>query len=253
MASKTLMLMRIPFYNIFLDNLSTSELLTDVHRIFENQVSGQIVFFVNAHCFNVAQKNEAYRRALQQADYVLNDGTGIRLASWFQRIGLKENMNGTDLIPKILEYSTRLQARIYLLGGRPGVALEASRNLSRYLPDINIVGARDGFFSPEDNLKILQDITEKQVDILIVGMGVPRQEIWLSQHVEDLPTVRLAVAGGAILDFQAGRVKRAPTWMQKAGMEWFYRLSQEPRRLFMRYLYGNILFFVNLARSQKSN
>jgi exopolysaccharide biosynthesis WecB/TagA/CpsF family protein len=161
-------------------------------------------------------------------------------------------MNGTDLIPKMLEYSTRLQARVYLLGGRPGVALEASRNLSRYFPEINIVGTHDGYFSEEDNRDIIRDITEKQTDILIVGMGVPRQEIWLSQHIEHLPTVRLAVAGGAILDFQSGRVKRAPAWMQKAGMEWFYRLSQEPRRLFMRYLYGNILFFVNLARNRKA-
>jgi len=243
--------MRIPFYNIFLDNLSTAEVLTDIHSIFEDGISGQTVFFVNAHCFNVAQKNEEYRKALQQADYVLNDGTGIRIASLFQRIRLKENMNGTDLIPKILEYSTHLQTRVYLLGGRPGVALEASHNLKQKIRGLNIVGVCDGYFGRDETRKVLRDITDKKADILVVGMGVPRQEIWLRKNIDHLPTVRLALAGGAILDFQAGRIKRAPHWMRKAGMEWLYRLSQEPRRLFKRYLYGNLLFFINLAKNHR--
>jgi len=202
------------------------------------------VFFVNAHCVNIANVNYDYAAALHRAEFALNDGIGVELASRFLDQPLPCNLNGTDWIPALFD---RLQAtgeryRVYLLGARQSVVEAASTLLPLRWPCLNIVGSRNGYFSDQDAL--IADIERASPDILLVAMGVPKQELFIDRHWEILKNqrLRLALAGGAVLDFMTGTVPRAPAWMRHGRIEWLYRLWFEPKRMWKRYLWGNLRF-----------
>jgi N-acetylglucosaminyldiphosphoundecaprenol N-acetyl-beta-D-mannosaminyltransferase len=229
------------YYNIDMDVLDTPETLSRFRGYLETD-SNHIVFFINAHCFNIAQKNIKYRETLNQSDILLNDGIGIKLGAKKIGIHLKENMNGTDFVPKLLEFARDQNKNVYFLGGRDEIATIAAQKMRQRFPGISIVGSRNGYFDFENDQDILNEIIQKKTEILIVGMGVPRQELWLTKNKDKLSGVKISIAGGAILDFLSENVVRAPGWMQKIGMEWVFRLLQEPRRLFKRYFIGIPLF-----------
>jgi N-acetylglucosaminyldiphosphoundecaprenol N-acetyl-beta-D-mannosaminyltransferase len=239
-----------PFYNLRVNTIDTAECLTICSAFYESNKSHSL-FFINAHCFNIAQKNEAYRKALLEADLILNDGIGIDLAAKINKVKLKENMNGTDLIPKLIEQGFQKNKSIFLIGGVPGIIEQTKAALERKHKGIKIAGTRSGYFSNEENTEIIQQINSSGVELLVIGMGVPRQELWLMENIDKLNTVRLAIGGGAIVDFIAGKVQRAPKWMQKVKLEWFYRFINEPRRLFRRYFIGNFVFFINILKLRK--
>jgi len=224
-----------------MDVLTTKETLA-ICEEFVTSASNHLIFFINAHCFNIAQKNEAYRDALNQTDLLLNDGIGIYLGAKKLGIQIKENMNGTDFIPRILEFAKEHKQNVYLLGGTDGVALKAKIRTEDKIPGISIVGVRNGYFDFQNDQAVIDDIISRKTDILIVGMGVPRQELWLTKNKDLLRGVKISIAGGAILDFISEKVVRAPQWMQKSGTEWVFRLLQEPARLFKRYALGIPLF-----------
>lgn len=234
------------YYNIQLNVLNTSEVLSICQNdILQNDIN-KLIYFINAHCFNIAQKNKSYLNAINDADILLNDGIGIKIGSFFTTIKLKENMNGTDLIPKILEFSKLNNLNVYLLGGVKGVASTAKKNIEKKLTGITIVGAKSGYFDFNNDDEIVEDINNCKTDILLVGMGVPRQELWLSKNRNKLTGVKISIAGGAILDFLSREITRAPNWMRRTGTEWIYRLVNEPHRLFKRYFIGIPVFFLHI-------
>ena len=238
------------YYNIKFDNLDTAETLAACNRLY-GSLDCHLVFFINAHCFNIAQKNQAYRKALNDCDILLNDGIGFKLGAKFTGIAVKENMNGTDFVPKLCRQACEMGKNVYLLGGEEGIAREAKENLEKRFPGIAIVGTRNGFFDFDRDEEIVKDIIDRKTDLLIVGMGVPRQELWLMKNRKKLGGVSIAVAGGAVLDFISGNVPRAPMWMQRSGTEWVFRLYNEPRRLFTRYFIGIPEFFINLITARQ--
>ncbi|MBE0652691.1 MAG: WecB/TagA/CpsF family glycosyltransferase [Bacteroidales bacterium] len=232
---------RVPFYHLTLDLMNSVQALGSFRKMLsEKRAKTNLLYFLNAHCFNISLINHEYYKALRGTDLLFNDGIGIKLGAFLKRIDLIENLNGTDLIPKIIKLAFDLNKKIYLLGAREGVADNAANNLRAQYPGIQIVGVSSGFFG--DDSELIAKINQSKADLLIVGMGVPRQEIWLKEHSHKLESVKLAVAGGAILDFISNKVKRAPFWVRKAGFEWAFRFIQEPSRLFKRYFYGNFLF-----------
>ncbi|QQS50429.1 MAG: WecB/TagA/CpsF family glycosyltransferase [Bacteroidota bacterium] len=239
------------FYNLSLNILDTPKCL-EICSDFLMGKQCRTLFFINAHCFNMAQKNEAYKICLDKADLVLNDGIGIELAARYSGISLPENMNGTDLIPKIIEMAYNQNKKFFLLGGQPGVIEKTKEVLEKKHPGIKIVGSHSGYFDSAENEKIITEINNSQANLLIVGMGVPRQEIWIMENLERFNQLKLAIGGGAIVDFIAGKVKRAPLWIQKIKMEWFYRFIHEPKRLFKRYFVGNFVFFMYIIRLKYS-
>lgn len=206
------------------------------------------IFFINAHCFNVAQKNLKYRDQVNEAEVVLNDGIGVELGAKFFDIELKDNLNGTDFTPEVLEMANTLEKSLYILGGKPGIAKKAGENIQKRFPNIRIAGTSDGYF--KDSEKMISEINRSKPDLLLVGMGVPLQEDWISKHIEQLD-VTIAMAVGAFLDFTSGTVKRAPLAVRKFRLEWMYRLLLEPKRMFKRYLIGNITFFYHIFRLAK--
>jgi len=244
------LVMREKFFNLFIDNINTEESLA----LFDNYLDSNQnhhIYFINAHCFNLAQSNKKYFEALNHADLLLNDGIGVKLASKIYGLRLKENMNGTDLIPKIIRKTYQRNEGIYLLGGAPGVAEEAAERLRRKHEGIKISGFHDGYFSQDENKRIIQSINESGAKLLVLGMGVPLQELWIHQHSHELKNIRISIAGGAILDFISKRIKRAPRFMRKTGLEWFYRFYLEPDRMFKRYFQGAFIFLRHIFRLRK--
>jgi alpha-1,3-mannosyltransferase len=198
------------------------------------------VAFANAHALNVAAKNSDFRKALQNS-IVFNDGVGMDIAGKILfGAFFRENLNGTDFVPNYLRH-TRHRYRVFLLGARPGVAERAAHRLSMLNPNHRICGYHHGHFDIESAAKIAELIRKSEPDILLVAMGNPKQELYLQVHLA-ATGCRLGIGVGALFDFLAGEVPRAGPRIQKARLEWVFRLAQEPGRLARRYLLGNPLF-----------
>lgn len=236
---------KAPFYHVHLDILDTQAVLSEVDNYFSN-TKHHTVFFLNTHCFNLAAKDLQYRSILKKCDLILNDGVGVEIASWLAGNKIKENLNGTDLIPQIIELAVSKDKKLFLLGAQEDVIHEAASCLKKKYPGINIAGISNGYF--DDDIEVINKINDSCAEILIVGMGVPLQEKWIIKNFDALKFVKVSVAGGAIFDFLSGRYKRAPLVMRKLRLEWFFRFIQEPKRLLGRYFGGSILFLVNLIK-----
>ena len=188
--------------------------------------------FCNAHTLALALKSRAFMESLSGLT-LFNDGVGLDIAAMALRgRRFPDNLNGTDLVPRLLAAASG--SRIFLLGGRDGVAAEAARRLQEAWPQHEIVGHHDGFFEPGETPGILDRIESLHTDILLLGMGHPRQEMFIARHGAHL-NASLVICCGALLDFLAERVPRAPLLMRRLRLEWLFRLAHEPRRLAHRY------------------
>ena len=227
----------IPFANC--TRTQAIERLDELLRNSRRNGRAAFAAFINAHCMNIAYKDSHYASILKdEADVVWPDGIGIKLAGRILGFDVPYNVNGTDLFPLIC----RQKYTVYMLGAAPGVAEQAMRNASAQFPDATFVGSCHGYFSEEHKEQdAIAEINALNPDILLVALGVPRQEKWIAAHRGEL-RCGVAVAVGGLLDFISGRIPRAPLWMRDNGLEWCYRLYQEPVRLFKRYIIGNPLF-----------
>ncbi|MGP6085892.1 WecB/TagA/CpsF family glycosyltransferase [Antarctobacter jejuensis] len=204
------------------------------------------IYFLNAHCANMRARDPEYAAALQRADVILPDGIGVELAARMRGAGLTENLNGTDLTPKLLHAAARRGQSVFLFGAKPGTADAAARKLALSIPGLRIAGTRDGYDGAANSAEAIAEINASGADILLVAMGVPRQELWINTHADEL-NPRLVLGVGALFDFLSGNVQRAPQPVRKAGMEWAWRLAMEPRRMANRYLVGNFTFMARAA------
>ncbi|WGV20313.1 MULTISPECIES: WecB/TagA/CpsF family glycosyltransferase [unclassified Pseudomonas] len=203
-----------------------------------------VLGFVNAHAMNLVVRDGAYHQALSAADVLLRDGSGMAIL--YRRLGLEPglNMNGTDFIPRLMAaYRGR---RVAFWGTRqPYLDQAAQRSAALYgvLP----VSVHDGFASVDSYLQLAREL---QPELIVLGMGMPRQEA-VAARLAATGGPCLIVCGGAILDFLGGKVNRAPEWLRRLGGEWLYRLWREPKRLFMRYVVGNPLFLLRTLRYRR--
>lgn len=197
--------------------------------------------FINAHCVNMLAADQGYADALSRADYLLPDGSGLSLASRLAGVTLGENLNGTDLFPEMCREAAEQGVSIYLLGGKPGVAADAAEEMVARYPDLVIAGTRDGYWNRGNQRAVLAEINATGAGIVLVGMGVPLQEKWIDLVRSQL-TAPIAMGVGGLFDYYSGGVARAPALFRAAGSEWVWRLMQEPRRLFVRYVLGNPVF-----------
>lgn len=206
-----------------------------------------LVAYVNAHTLNLASTDSSYREILCSADVVLNDGAGVGIAGRLRKSPFPENLNGSDLNPKILELAARKGWSVYLLGAHPGVASQAAEKLRTKISGLDVVGTHDGFFSRSEDARVAEEIRVSGADVVMVAMGNPLQERWLAQNLR-ATGCQLGVGVGAFFDFSAERVRRAPAWMNRFGVEWLWRLALEPGRLWRRYVVGNPVFLWRVAR-----
>jgi exopolysaccharide biosynthesis WecB/TagA/CpsF family protein len=227
-------------------NVADADPASVVRRLLDG--SKRRVAFLNAHCANVLSRDGAYAEAMATADTILPDGIGVDLAAKMTGRRLTANLNGTDFTPRLLREAARRGMSVYLMGAEPGVADKAADKLCLDIPGLRIAGTRDGYAGAADTDAAIAAINASGADILIVAMGVPRQDIWLAQNAHRLAP-RLSLGVGALFDFLAGRVRRAPEVVRRSRMEWAWRLAMEPRRMAGRYLVGNVTFMARAARN----
>jgi len=218
------------------DNVTTAEALTTIETMIDSRQPHYVVT-ANVDFLAQAQGDAELRRILANADLALCDGTPLVWASRLLGNPLPERVAGADLTPLLLKVAAEKQQRVYFLGGAPEALAEAVRRLQREHPTLVMAGHYSPPFRPlaeADNEEIVRRIREAQPDLVFVAFGCPKAEKWIAQHYR-AAGAPVMVGVGATIDFLAGRVKRAPRWMQRAGLEWVFRLIQEPRRLWRRY------------------
>jgi len=196
---------------------------------------------------SVADSN--LRQRVNKIDLVAPDGQPVRWAmNLLHRTRLRDRVCGPDLTGKVCEAAAKEGVRVYLFGSTPETLERLSGKLSEHFPGLKISGMQPDRFreaTPEEDLEDIQRINQSGAGLVLVGRGCPRQERWVADHRGKINAAMMAV--GAAFDFYAGNLKRPPLWMQKNGLEWLYRLKQEPRRLFFRYLVTNTLFLWRLG------
>jgi N-acetylglucosaminyldiphosphoundecaprenol N-acetyl-beta-D-mannosaminyltransferase len=186
------------------------------------------------------QTHAGLRKAYEDAALVVADGTPLVWASRVLRRPLPGRVAGSDLVPAILEHAeTRTSPlRVFLVGAAPGVAKRAAQVIPNRWKNVEVVGTHSpppGFEGdPNENANILDAVSEAQPELLIVGLGAPKQELWVAEHYQQLEA-KAAICAGATIDFLAAEKQRSPVWMRRAGLEWVHRLASEPRRLAKRY------------------
>ncbi len=219
------------------DNVTTSETIALIERMI---ASRQPHYLVTANVDFIVQAREdvELRRILFDAHLVLCDGTPLLWASRWLGNPLPERVAGSDLVPLLIEVAARNKYRLFLLGATPDSASHAVSKLQAQYPELIIAGHYSPPFNKlldMDHDEIKRRISAAKPDLLFVSFGCPKQEKWIAMHYRALG-VPVVAGVGATIDFLAGHVKRAPLWMQKCGAEWIFRVAQEPRRLFRRYL-----------------
>ena len=206
------------------------------------------IAFLNAHCVNLSRTDMAYRRALG-AFTVLPDGVGVDIAAKLL-CGAKftENLNGTDFVPRLLD-ALKQPLRVALVGGKAGIGAKAAARLSGLVPRHDYIPVADGYFGDRGRRSVLDRLEAAKADIVLVAMGVPSQELFILDHL-DKRHGKVFVATGALLDFLAGEVPRAPLMLRRLRLEWAFRLALEPSRLWRRYVLGNPKFLFGIVRDK---
>ena len=210
------------------------------------------VMYVNAHVLNMSREYPELRAALEDADLVYCDGYGVRLAAKALDVEIPHRMTGADWIWDLATLCEATGQSLYLLGSEPGVTREAAERLRLRYPRLNVAGSHHGYFepgSPHDE-RVIEDINARHPDIVLVGMGTPRQELWVERHAPRLEC-DVVWTVGALFDYVSGRVPRAPHWLADNGLEWIFRLAIEPQRMWRRYLLGNPVFLSRVFQSAK--
>ena len=188
-----------------------------------------VVVTPNAEIGYDAARDPEFCALLNRADLMLPDGAGVVLAAKLRKTPLKEKVAGIDFARNMLDVFARRGTKLFLLGSRPGVAEQAAEKMKELAPGLEICGTADGYF--KDETPVIEQIKASGAQAVFVCLGAPKQEKFMLDHRDELPAVRLMAGLGGSLDGFAGNVKRAPDWMIKTNLEWFYRLCKEPSRI----------------------
>lgn len=206
------------------------------------------LFFANAHTLDLAAGSTSDRRILNEADFVFGDGTGVRWAARLAGVRLRANLNGTDLVPALLAAADGDGRSCFLLGAEPAVVAGATAVIARDYPGWRVVGSHHGFLDADADARVRDAIAAARPDLLLVGMGNPRQERWIAAHRAELP-VRLAIGVGALFAYMSGDHRRAPPSMRRLGLEWLFVLFLQ-RHKWRRYLFGAPRFLFRVLRAR---
>lgn len=243
-----------------MNRLSVSILGVRVHAVGQGDLIEQVISwvkhgerytltYVNAHCLNLAAEDASYRELLNHTDLVYVDGIG---AVWAGRLfgcrGLKK-VTGRNWITELCNRGEQESLRVYLLGARPGVAEAAGKVLGQRYPRLVICGAADGYFRKKTEEQVINEICELHPQVLLVGMGAPTQERWVAKNQHRIP-VEVCWSVGALFDYLAGLEKPVPTWLERIGMEWAWRLKEDPKGKWRRYGLGIPLFIGRVVRQR---
>lgn len=231
---------KVKILNVEIQNLTEQELL--------QQMKQGVLITPNVDQIVKLQKDREFYEIVKKAEWVVCDSKILLLCSKLLRSPLREAIPGSGFFPHFYMYHKDDEdCKIFLLGAMEGVAKKAMENINRKVGREIVVGAYSPSYGfekkQEENEDIYKMINESGANVVLVGVGCPKQEKWIDTHKAQMPGVELWMALGATIDFEAGNVKRAPGWVQKIAMEWFYRFLMEPRRMFKRYFVDDPKFF----------
>lgn len=227
----------LDFSNItFKDAVSFASKLTETGK-------KEVIFPANVESIMLARNDTYLQKIYNEASILLPDGMPVVWASHFLGTPLKEKISGPDFLPLYLESISAGEYSVFIVGGEEGVAERTALNLSGTIKGLKIAGTMHGYFNKSgyENTVVIERINSSGASVLIVAMGTPLQEKWIYENIKHL-TVRIAIGVGAAIDFLSGNKSRAPEWMCNNGLEWVFRLFQEPARLWKRYLVRDIQF-----------
>jgi len=238
---------KVKLLNVEIDNLSMLELL--------QRLQSGFVVTPNVDHLMKLQKDPEFLAAYAAADYKTCDSQMLMFAARFLGTPLKEKVSGSDFFPAFCKFHRDNEAiTIFLLGGAQGVADRARTRINHKIGRDIVIGSHSPSFGFEKNeaecLAMIDLINQSGATVLGVGVGAPKQEKWLLKYKELLPNVKIFLAIGATIDFEAGVVKRAPKWLSKLGLEWLFRIASDPQRLWKRYLVDDIPFFWLLLKQK---
>ena len=243
---------KINIGGVLIDNVSMDETLEHIEHFIKE---GKPCYLTNPNVDVIMRftKDKDFADYYRKGALCTADGTPIMWAARFLGTPLKEKVSGSDLVPRVCELANRKGYKLFFLGGRPGAADAAKETLLKRLPHLNIVGTYAPPFGFEKDTtelaRIASMIKEAKPDILFVGLGAPKQENWIRDNYKNLG-VPVFMGVGVTFEFIAGIVKRAPKWMQSAGLEWLWRLMMEPGRLWKRYLIDDMPFFFLILKQR---
>lgn len=227
-------------FGLPVDHLTSAQVVERADALLSEGRRG-LVLHVNAHCINLARTRPELRTALLSAQVLHCDGSGVRLAARIIGVQPPPRTSYSELMPELLRGAAERGWRLFLLGGTQEAVEQAARQLGAKHPDVRLVGYAHGFFDRQrdsaDTRSVIDQINASGADVLVVGFGMPAQELWLHAIWPRLQ-VPVAFAGGAVIDRLAGTARDAPEWAARMGLEWLIRLVREPRRLAGRYLIG---------------
>jgi N-acetylglucosaminyldiphosphoundecaprenol N-acetyl-beta-D-mannosaminyltransferase len=241
----------ITLLGVRVDDVTMSEALARVDDFMQEARLHQIVT-VNPEFIVAAQEDVGFLRALNEGDLNLPDGANLLRAAKAQGTPLRERVAGTDFIWYLCGLAAISGWNVFLLGGREGVGGQAGARLQARYRRLKIVGTFEGSPDARDEPEILARINESGAEMLFVAYGAPAQDIWIQRNRGNLPNVRVAIGVGGAFDFIAKRIRRAPTWMQRIGLEWLFRLLIQPWRAKRQWALAEFTFLMIKQRRKRS-
>ncbi len=237
---------KINFFGLNLDVITMEETLNRISGFIEQRQQVQHVV-VNVAKLVYAQKDEELKKIINSCELVNVDGAGVVLGAKFLGINIPERVTGIDLMEKLIERSAQNGHRIYFFGAKEEIVRQVVEHYQEKYPKLIVAGYRNGYYKQDEEEDLVNSIKESRADILFVAMGSPKKEVFLNKYSKQME-VPFTMGVGGSFDVVAGKVKRAPNWMQKLGLEWFFRLIQEPKRMWKRYTVTNSIFAFMLIK-----
>jgi N-acetylglucosaminyldiphosphoundecaprenol N-acetyl-beta-D-mannosaminyltransferase len=238
---------RINLAGTFVDQIDRAAAVEQIQSFLSSGTPHQIVT-VNLDFLSIASRDEGFRETITEADLAVPDGMPVVWLGQLKGHAVTERVTGVDLVDQCCRLAAEAGRSVFLLGAAPGVADRAAAELVRRHPDLIIAGTYSppmGSLGPLENARIVDMICAAEPGFLFVALGAPRQDLWIRDHLAQLG-VPVSMGVGCVLDLLAGSATRAPAWMQRAGLEWAYRLGREPGRLWRRYLLTDLPTFGRL-------
>ncbi|WP_439443713.1 WecB/TagA/CpsF family glycosyltransferase [Listeria aquatica] len=239
---------RIKMLGSYVDGLTMAETINEIERIIQNKTPVQHVV-INANKINLMSKDQELRGIINASPLINADGQSIVIAGRFLGYDIPERVTGIDLFLNLVALCAQKGYRPYYFGATQDIVEEVVASHKKQFPELEVAGYRSGYFEEFESPKIASDIRKSNADILFVAFSSPKKEFWIDSYLYFMDVPFVMGVGGSF-DVVAGKTKRAPQWMQDIGLEWFYRFIQEPRRMFGRYVKGNILFLIKVMREK---
>jgi N-acetylglucosaminyldiphosphoundecaprenol N-acetyl-beta-D-mannosaminyltransferase len=220
------------------DRITSAALLQELAQVIDSQSGPKVIQFINANKIAQVRQDGDMARIMGKADYVLADGQPMLPMGRLLGVKLPERIDGIGLMGKLLKLADDRRYSVYLLGAKQEVLDTCVAKIRQQYPNLRIAGSRNGYFSEKDTPGVVAQIREAKPDLLFLGMGSPMKERFADRYAPELGATVIQGVGGSF-DVMADLVKRAPVWLQRIGMEWLFRVIQEPRRMFWRYTTTN--------------